>query len=78
MLTQRTPILMPTLLHSHLLFCHSTDQQKKAKESASKRTGSVQQFRANLTRQYSGRTEGQLITAVWQKWRFSASYDSFS
>jgi hypothetical protein len=22
-------------------------------------------------------TEGQLITAVWQKWRFSASYDSF-
>ena len=22
-------------------------------------------------------TEGQLITAVWQKWRFSASFDSF-
>ena len=22
-------------------------------------------------------TEGQLITAVWQKWRFSASYGSF-
>ena len=22
-------------------------------------------------------TEGQLITAVWQNWRFSASYDSF-
>jgi len=26
---------MPTLLHSHLLFCHHTAQQKKAKESAS-------------------------------------------
>jgi len=69
---------MPTLLHSHLLFYHRTNQQKKAKESASKRTGTMQQFRANLTRQHFGQKEGQLITAVWQKWRFSASYDSFS
>ena len=67
MLTQRTPLRTPTLLHSHLLFCHRTDQQKKAKESASQRTGTVQQFRANLTRQHFGQTEGQLITAVWQK-----------
>jgi len=77
-LTQRTPLRMPTLLHSHLLFCHRTDQPKKAKESASQRTGTLQQFSASSTRQHFGQTEGQLITAVWQKWRFSASYDSLS
>lgn len=44
---------------------------KKAKESASHRTQTVQQFSANLTRQHFGQTEGQLITAGLRNWRFS-------
>ena len=30
-----------------------------------------------VDRHYTAQTEGQQVTAVWQKWRFSASYDSF-
>jgi hypothetical protein len=28
-------------------------------------------------RQLARKTEGQQLTAVWQKWRFSPSYDNF-
>ncbi len=66
------PLRMLTLLHSHLLFCHHNDQQKKAKESASQHSGTKQQFSANLAPQHFGRTYGQLITVVLQKWWFSA------
>jgi len=33
---------------------------------------------ANLTQQIVDRKEAQQVTAVWQKWRFNAWYDSFS
>jgi hypothetical protein len=32
----------------------------------------VQQFSANLDGHSFGQKEGQLVTRVWQKWRFSA------
>ena len=61
-LTQWTAFQKPTHLHSHLLFCNRTDQPKKAKESASQRTQTVQQFSANLGGQSFGQKEGQLVT----------------
>jgi hypothetical protein len=36
------------------------------------------QKRSNELTVTQDRQEGQRITAVWQKWRFSASYDSFA
>lgn len=55
---------MPTLLAHICFFTITKTNQKKAKESASQHTLTEQQFSANLTRNYFGRTEGQLITAV--------------
>ena len=68
-LTRPTAFQKPTHLHSHLLFCKTNP--KKAKESASQRTQTVQQFSANLGGHSFGQTEGQLVTAGLRNWRFS-------
>jgi len=81
------PLTISPRICTHICFCHPTQAiTAKAKESASNRTRSQQDQTVNNVdnsvyiqqRQHFGQTEGQLITAVWQKWRFSASYDSFS
>ncbi len=76
----------PTHLHSHLLLPPHTDKGSKSKReckhphpfTADQTLNKVDNSVYIQQQQHFGQTEGQLITAVWQKWRFSASYDSFS
>ncbi|MBK6450136.1 hypothetical protein [Candidatus Brachybacter algidus] len=53
--------------------------KKKLKHPTRKPTTMQTADKINFTadRHYTAQTEGQQLTAVWQKWRFSASYDSF-
>ena len=74
----------PTHLHSHLLLQPHTGKRSKSKReckqphpcTADQTANNVDNLVYIQQRQHFGQTEGQLITAVWQKWRFSASYDS--
>jgi hypothetical protein len=49
-------------------------KQKKAKEPPSQRTKTA----VATDKQAKTEKDNEGITRVWQKWRFSASYDSFS
>jgi hypothetical protein len=83
---RKTLHLKPTHLHSHLLLPPDKGRRSKSKReckpthpfTADQTVNNVDNSVYIQQRQYFGQTEGQLITAVWQKWRFSASYDSFS
>ena len=77
-LTRLKEFQKPTHLHSHLLFATAQTKPKKAKESASQRTQTVQQFSANLGGHSFGQTEGQLVTAPTRNWRFCALHESLS
>jgi hypothetical protein len=66
-LTQWMAFPKPTHLNSHLLFCNRTHQLKKAKESASQRTQTIQQFSVKLGGNSFGKEEGKLVTAPNQK-----------
>ena len=74
----------PTHLHSHLLLQPHTGKRSKSKRECKQPHPFIADQTVNKVdnsvyiqqRQHFGRSEGQLITAVWQKWRFSASYDS--
>jgi hypothetical protein len=68
----------PTHLHSHLLLPPDTGRRSKSKRECKPTHPFTADRPCKHDRQHFGRTEGQLITAVWQKWRFSASYDSLS
>ncbi len=80
--TQHTKL---THLHSHLLLPPHTGKRSKSKReckqphpfTADQTVNNVDNSVYIQQRKHFGQTEGQLITAVWQKWRFSASYDSF-
>ena len=79
--TQHTKL---THLHSHLLLPPHTGKRSKSKReckqphpfTADQTANNVDNSVYIQQRQHFGQTEGQLITAVWQKWRFSASYES--
>jgi len=64
---------VPPLLVAHLLFPNSTSQRKKkAKEPSGNRTKTA----VETDKQATTEKNNEGITRVWQKWRFSASYDS--
>jgi hypothetical protein len=75
--TQHTKL---THLHSHLLLPPHTGKRSKSKReckqphpfTADQTVNNVDNSVYIQQRKHFGQTEGQLITAVWQKWRFSA------
>ncbi len=80
--TQHTKL---THLHSHLLLPPHTGKRSKSKReckqphpfAAGQTVNNVDNSVYIQQRQHFGQTEGQLITAVWQKWRFSARMTVF-
>ena len=81
--TQHTKL---THLHSHLLLPPHTGKRSKSKReckqphpfTADQTVNNVDNSVYIQQRKHFGQTEGQLITAVWQKWRFSASQTHFT
>ena len=80
--TQHTKL---THLHSHLLLPPHTGKRSKSKReckqphpfTADQTVNNVDNSVYIQQRKHFGQTEGQLITAVWQKWRFSARMTVF-
>ena len=76
----------PTHLHSHLLLPpHSGKSSKSKRECKQPHPFTADQTVNNVDnsvyiqqRKHFGQTEGQLITRVWQKWRFSAPQTHFT